>query len=41
MALAKAGKFKGCLLEGMACRGGCVAGAGTILPVDKAAKLVE
>ena len=41
MMLAKAGKFKGCLLEGMACPGGCVAGAGTILPVDKAAKLVE
>ena len=41
MMLAKAGKFEGCLLEGMACPGGCVAGAGTILPVDKAAKLVE
>ena len=25
----------------MACPGGCVAGAGTILPVDKAAKFVE
>ena len=31
MMLAKAGKFKGCLLEGMACPGGCVAGAGTCL----------
>lgn len=41
MALAKAGKYKGYLLEGMACPGGCVAGAGTILPVDKATKLVE
>lgn len=41
MTLAKAGKMKGCLLEGMGCPGGCVAGAGTILPVDKAAKLVE
>lgn len=41
MTLAKAGKYKGCLLEGMACPGGCVAGAGTILPVDKAAKLVD
>ena len=41
MSLAKVGKFKGCLLEGMACTGGCVAGAGTILPVDKATKLVE
>ena len=41
MTLAKAGKYKGYLLEGMACPGGCVAGAGTILPVDKAAKFVE
>ena len=41
MTMAKAGKYKGYLLEGMACRGGCVAGAGTILPIDKAAKLVE
>ncbi len=41
MTLAKAGKYNGYLLEGMACPGGCVAGAGTILPVDKAAKFVE
>ena len=41
MALAKAGKYKGYLLEGMGCPGGCVAGAGTILPVDKATKFVE
>ena len=41
MAMAKAGKYKGYLLEGMACPGGCVAGAGTILPIDKAAKFVE
>ncbi|MGM9588062.1 MAG: 4Fe-4S dicluster domain-containing protein, partial [Candidatus Limivicinus sp.] len=41
MTMAKAGKYKGYLLEGMACPGGCVAGAGTILPVDKAAKFVE
>ncbi len=40
MTLAKAGKFKGCLLEGMACPGGCVAGAGTILPVEIAARTV-
>ena len=33
--LAKAGKYDGYLLEGMACPGGCVAGAGTIAPVDK------
>lgn len=31
--LAKAGKRNGYLLEGMACPGGCVAGAGTIRPV--------
>ena len=29
------GKYDGYLLEGMACPGGCVAGAGTIAPVDK------
>ncbi|MBQ9687358.1 MAG: 4Fe-4S binding protein, partial [Oscillospiraceae bacterium] len=31
--MAKAGKRDGYLLEGMACPGGCVAGAGTITPV--------
>ncbi len=41
MLLAKAGKYNGYLLEGMACPGGCVAGPGTILPVDKAARFVE
>ncbi len=41
MTLAKAGKYKGYLLEGMACPGGCIAGAGTLLPVEKAAKIVE
>ena len=41
MAMAKAGKYKGFLLEGMACPGGCVAGAGTILPVDQAQKIVS
>ena len=40
MTLAKAGKYNGYLLEGMACPGGCVAGAGTILPVDLAQKVV-
>lgn len=34
--LAKAGKKQGCLIEGMGCPGGCVAGAGTILPINKA-----
>lgn len=41
MTLAKAGKYNGYLLEGMACPGGCVAGAGTLLPVDTAAKVVD
>ena len=41
MMMAKAGKYNGYLLEGMACPGGCVAGPGTNLPVDKAAKFVE
>ena len=36
--LAKAGKKNGCLIEGMACPGGCVAGAGTNIAIDKAAK---
>ena len=41
IAMAKAGKYKGFLLEGMACPGGCVAGAGTILPVEQAQKIVS
>ena len=41
MQLAKAGKYDGYLLEGMACPGGCVAGAGTLLPVDLAANVVR
>ena len=40
MTLAKVGKYNGYLLEGMACPGGCVAGAGTLLPVDLAVKVV-
>ena len=41
MMMAKNGKYKGYLLEGMACPGGCVAGAGTILSVEQATKCVE
>lgn len=41
MTLAKAGKRNGYLLEGMACPGGCVAGAGTILPINKAQVTVK
>ncbi|MDE7245748.1 MAG: 4Fe-4S dicluster domain-containing protein [Oscillospiraceae bacterium] len=40
MTMAKAGKYKGYLLEGMACPGGCVAGAGTLLPVELASTVV-
>ena len=39
--LAKAGKYNGCLLEGMACPGGCVAGAGTVQPVVKSTAAIE
>ena len=41
MTMAKAGKYNGFLLEGMACPGGCIAGAGTMLSVEQAAKAVE
>ena len=41
LTLAKAGKYNGYLLEGMACPGGCVAGAGTLLPIEKAAAIVR
>ena len=41
VAMARAGKYSGYLLEGMACPGGCVAGPGTILPIEKAQKFVE
>lgn len=39
--LAKAGKKNGCLIEGMACPGGCIAGAGTNIAVASAAKAVS
>ena len=38
--LAKAGKKNGCLIEGMACPGGCIAGAGTNIAIPQAAKAV-
>ena len=38
LTLAKTGKLDGYLLEGMACPGGCVAGAGTVVSADTAAK---
>ncbi len=40
LALAKAGKYDGFLLEGMGCPGGCVAGAGTRQPIAKSAAAV-
>ena len=39
--LAKAGKVSHCMIEGMGCPGGCVAGVGTIIPPEKAKVLVE
>ena len=39
--LAKMGKLNGSLIEGMACPGGCVAGAGTNIPIAKAAANVK
>jgi len=39
--LAKSGKKDGFLIEGMGCPGGCVAGAGTLIPVEKAAAAVR
>lgn len=38
LSLAKAGRMNGCLIEGMGCPGGCIAGAGTNIPVAKAKK---
>ena len=39
--LAKTGKKDGCLIEGMGCPGGCVAGAGTNIPISKAKLAVK
>jgi iron only hydrogenase large subunit-like protein len=39
--LAKAGKVKGCLIEGMGCPGGCVAGVGTVIAPEKAKIFVD
>ena len=35
------GKYPGYLLEGMACPGGCVAGAGTLQPIKKSQAAVK
>ena len=34
--MAKLGKYNGYLLEGMACPGGCIGGAGTLLALNRA-----
>lgn len=36
LSLAKSGKLNGYMLEGMGCPGGCIAGAGTIQPINQA-----
>lgn len=41
MSAATAGKYNGYLLEGMACPGGCVAGAGTMQPIKKSQTAVN
>ncbi len=40
MMMAKAGKYNGYLLEGMACPGGCIGGAGTVMPIAKSRNAV-
>lgn len=39
--MAKAGRLNGYLLEGMACPGGCVAGAGTLQPITRSSAAVK
>lgn len=41
LSMAKVGRMNGCLIEGMGCPGGCVAGARTNLQVAKAQKKVK
>ena len=41
LTVAKAGKYNGYLLEGMACPGGCVAGAGTMQSIKKSQTAVN
>lgn len=38
---ARKGTYNGYLLEGMGCPGGCVGGAGTMQPINKASAMVE
>ena len=39
--IARTGKYDGYLLEGMACPGGCIAGAGTVQPPEKSRQRLE
>src|SRR5699024_8416512 len=41
LTLCKAGKLNGYMIEGMGWPGGCVAGVGTIIPVERAKATVE
>ena len=41
LTMATKGKYNGYLLEGMACPGGCVAGAGTMQPIKKSQTAVN
>lgn len=41
LTMATKGKYQGYLLEGMACPGGCVAGAGTMQPIKKSQAAVN
>ena len=41
LTMAKAGLKKGCLIEGMACPGGCIAGAGTNCSIPEAKKRLK
>ena len=41
LTLAKIGKKNGCLIEGMGCPGGCVAGAGHNITIETAKKELQ
>ena len=41
LTLAKAGKLKNCMIEGMACPGGCIGGAGTNAGFAKTSKALK
>ena len=41
LTLAKAGKLKNCMIEGMGCPGGCMAGAGTNAPIQNGSCRIE